>query len=80
MHRGWIMIDYKQIMENAKANRDKLELCEKHYFKAKPPYKLGQKITCQNCGGTMSLIEAFRYTQGFKAAGLDPNEVFEEFE
>lgn len=74
-------IDSKAILAEIKANRAKLDGCARHRFElGDPPYKFGQKFTCSNCGGTMDAVQAFRYCQGFKAAGGNPNEVIPGYE
>lgn len=71
--------DSRVLMQMAKDNNAKLDGCVKHHFDVKPPYKLGQKFTCFNCGGEMDALQAFRYCQGFEAAGGNPNEVIANF-
>lgn len=62
-------------------NRAKIDACLKHRFDiGDPPYRFGAKFTCTNCGGTMDAVQAFRYCQGFKAAGGNPNEVIPGYE
>ncbi|UAG58633.1 hypothetical protein Guyu_038 [Pseudomonas phage Guyu] len=78
--RDFVKEDGPRIFEEIKANRAKLEACPKHHFNiGDPPYKFGAKFTCTNCGGTMDAVQAFRYCQGYEAAGGDPNEVIEGF-
>lgn len=69
------------ILDAIKANRTKIDGCAKHLFPmGDPPYPFGMKLTCTNCGGTMDSIQAFRYTQGYKAAGGNPNDVIPGYE
>ena len=71
----------RALFEQVKANRPKLDACPKHRFDVgDPPYRFGAKFTCTNCGGEMDAVQAFRYCQGFKAAGGDPNEVIPGYE
>ena len=62
-------------------NRDKLDNCVKHSFGELPaPMNFGQKLRCTICSGTMDAVQAFRYCQGFKAAGGNPSEIINGFE
>ncbi len=65
-----------------KENIAKLDNCVKHKFTldAEPPYQFGMKLTCENCQGEMKAVDAFRYVQGYKAAGGNPNEVIPGYE
>ena len=57
-------------------NAAKIEGCPKHHFKTDPPpYKLGQRFTCSNCGGEMDGIGVLRYMQGYLAAGGNSDDV-----
>jgi hypothetical protein len=68
------------LFEQVKANRAKIDGCRKHRFDiGDPPYRFGQKFVCANCGGEMDAVQAFRYCQGYEAAGGDPNEVIPGF-
>jgi hypothetical protein len=74
-------LDTAAILAEIKANRAKLDGCAKHRFDiGNPPYRFGTKLTCQNCGGVLDAVHAFSYTQGFKAAGGNPNDVIPGFE
>lgn len=74
-------IDSAAILAEIKANRARLDGCARHRFDlGDPPYKFGMKVTCTNCGGTLDAIHAFSYTQGYKAAGGNPNDVIPNFE
>jgi len=74
-------IDSAAILAEIKANRARLDGCARHRFElGDPPYKFGMKLTCTNCGGVMDAVHAFSYTQGYKAAGKDPNEIIPGYE
>lgn len=75
------MIDSAKILAEIKANRERLDNCPKHAFDYPQDRALhfGEKLTCRNCGGVMDAVQAFRYCQGFEAAGGDPNEVIPGF-
>lgn len=70
-----------EVLAAIKRNRERLEACKKHSF-AYPedrPLQFGEKLTCTKCGGVMDAVQAFRYCEGFEAAGGDPNEVIKGF-
>ncbi len=74
-------INAVKLLAEIKANRDRLDNCPKHAFDypTDRPLQFGEKLTCRNCGGIMDAIGAFRYAQGFEAAGGNPNEVIPGF-
>lgn len=73
--------EHSQLFAFVKANRAKLDACARHRFEmGDPPYRFGMKLTCTNCGGTIDAVQAFVYTQGYKAAGGDPNDVIPGYE
>ncbi|GAB1355459.1 hypothetical protein MASR1M12_42030 [Erysipelotrichia bacterium] len=63
------MMDVKGIWKEVKENQKKLRSCKRHCFGVVGPCRLGQKITCQNCGGVMGLSEIGDYIRGYEAAG-----------
>ena len=74
-------IDTAALWAEAQSNRAKLDGCARHFFNiGDPPYRLGQKFECTNCGGVMDAVQAFRYVQGYKAAGGNPNDVIPSYE
>jgi len=74
-------IDTKALLAEVQANRAKIDSCARHRFEiGDPPYRFGAKFECTNCGGTMDAVQAFRYCQGYKAAGGDPNDVIPGYE
>lgn len=77
-----VNIDSKSILGKIKENHERINSCKKHAFDFPKdrPLGFGEKLVCLNCGGAMDAIEAFRYCQGFKAAGGNPNEIIENFE
>ena len=75
------MINGAELLAEVRANQAKLDACPRHYFDpGDPPYKFGSKFTCTKCGGIMDAVHAFRYVQGYKAAGANPNDVFKGYE
>lgn len=74
-------IDSAALWAEVKANRDKIDACPKHRFDiGPPPYAIGCKFVCVNCGGRMDAVQAFRYCQGYKAAGGNANDVIPGYE
>lgn len=70
----------KRMLDEIKRNRDRLDACPQHDFGELPnPPRFGQKLICTRCIGQMDAVQAFRYCQGFAAAGGDPNEVIRNF-
>lgn len=64
------------LFEQIKENRSKLDGCARHRFEiGEPPYAMGQKVACTNCGGSLGLVEIAAYTRGYAAAGGDPGDV-----
>lgn len=68
------------------ANMALLSACTRHTFEVvQADYVMldgapvgilpGTRLQCVHCNGRMPALEAFRYTQGYAAAGGDPNEV-----
>jgi len=62
-------MDVKAIWKEVQENQKKIRTCKRHYFGAVGPLKLGQKLTCQNCGGVMNLVDVGSYIRGYEAAG-----------
>lgn len=67
-----------EIWEEVKINSAKLKNCIRHRFEQQS-VKLGDKITCVNCGGVMSLSSAGEYVRGYKASGGDSDDVWPGF-
>lgn len=69
----------------AEANQQRLQTCARHHFTCEDAFYLrdeegapvgiapGTRLQCTACLGRMPALEAFRYAQGYKAAGGDPN-------
>lgn len=62
-------MDVKAIWAGVQENQKKIRSCKRHYFGVAGLLKLGQKLTCQNCGGVMGLTDAGNYVRGYQAAG-----------
>lgn len=68
--------EFREIFASVEANSRLLDSCAKHNFgDVALPFTVGQRFTCKACGGQMKAVDAFRYIQGFEAAGGNPNEV-----
>lgn len=74
------MIDVKSIWEEVKNNQKKIRGCKKHYFGNAGPLKLGQKLTCENCGGVMGLSEIGSYIRGYEAAGGAATDIISDWQ
>lgn len=57
------------LWEEVKANRRRIDACERHLFPGGTDIKLGQKHFCLNCGGALQLTDIGPYIQGYEAAG-----------
>lgn len=72
--------DHKLILEELRANQDRLDRCKLHHFPTWPalheiPTRLGLKVSCSNCGGVIDALHAAAYTRGYVAAGGDGNDI-----
>lgn len=63
------------IWEEVKENAAKLKACPRHRFPG-GDVKLGQRVTCLECGGWMNLTRAGEYVNGYEAAGGDADNVW----
>jgi hypothetical protein len=71
-----MQLDSAAIFAEVKADAERLAKCKRHLFNIDlPPYAFGQKSTCVGCGGSMKLVDALRYVQGYEAAGGNPNTI-----
>lgn len=79
--KGRVMaeVDFKGLWQRAQDNRGKIDACPCHVFPANTVVQFGGKVTCERCGGTMGLVEAFRYVQGYEAAGGLANDIWPNF-
>jgi len=68
--------DLRSNLAKIKENQDRLFACKRHNFGDCPtPYHFGQTFVCLNCQGSMKAVDAFRYIQGYEAAGRNPNDI-----
>jgi len=69
-----------EILAQVQANRERVTGCAKHQFpKRGNTYVLGQKLTCVNCGGVMSLPDAASYLRGYVAHGGDASDIIPDW-
>lgn len=68
-----------ELLQQIRENQNKLDNCKRHKFIIEPPFKLGQKFTCHNCGGTTDGPKMYAYIQGYEAAGGNANDICEEY-
>jgi anaerobic ribonucleoside-triphosphate reductase len=71
--------EVKKIWAGVKENQTKLRACPKHRFEG-GKVKIGQKVTCLNCGAETGLVSAGDYIAGYKAAGGNPNDIWPDYE
>ena len=69
----------RQQMRKIQENQRIIDACPKHDFGELGKPEFGMVLKCFNCKSEMKAIDAFRYCQGFAAAGGDPNEVIRNF-
>lgn len=74
------MIDVKAIWEEVKDNQKKIRGCRKHSFGTVGPLKIGQKLICHNCGGTMNLSDIGSYIRGYQAAGGSATDIIADWQ
>ena len=70
--------EIRGIWEQVKANSAKLRSCNRHRFEASQ-VKLGQKMICLNCGGTISLTDVGYYIRGYEANGGNADDIWPGF-
>ncbi len=66
------------LLEEIKANQQRLDECKRHHFPTWPSgisRHLGLKVDCCNCGGQLDARMAASYTRGYAAAGGNPNDI-----
>lgn len=68
--------DAKSLWEDVKANRRKIDECERHLVPGGTDIKLGQKHVCLNCRGALQLTDIGPYIQGYEAAGGQADDVW----
>jgi hypothetical protein len=69
----------KNIWKEVQANHAKLASCPRHRFEG-GSVKIGQKVTCLNCGGMTGLVHVGDYIDGYRAAGGDVNDIWPEYD
>jgi len=66
----------RSMLAKIKENQDRLFSCKRHEFGDVPmPFEMGMTFRCVRCQGDMKAIDAFRYIQGYEAAGRNPNDI-----
>ena len=64
-----MQINYDEIWEQVKENKNKLNSCNYHQFDdITPNLKMGKKYKCKNCGGELNSINVSYYNLGLKHA------------
>lgn len=67
------------LWEQVKANRARIEACERHLFPGGHDVKLGQKHICLACGGSMHLTDIGSYIAGYEAAGGAADDIWPNY-
>ena len=62
------------IWEEVKENHRLLRTCRRHRFQGE--FRLGQRMTCLECGGTLTTTDIHMYAKGYAAAGGKPEEIW----
>lgn len=73
-------MDVKAIWEEVKDNQKKIRGCKRHDFGNAGLVKIGQKLTCKNCGGAMGLAEIGNYIRGYQAAGGSGTDIIADWQ
>jgi len=72
--------DTPSLLAAVQENYRRLNSCAKHQFAARGNnYRIGMKLTCQNCGGTMSLTDAGHYLRGYVAHGGQAQDIIPDW-
>lgn len=70
-----ISADALALWEEVKENNRKLSECKRHEFEG-GPVRLGQKMICKRCGGSMQLVAIGEYISGYEAAGKSADDIW----
>ena len=73
-------MDIKRIWKKVQENQKKRRSCKRHCFGAAGPCQLGQRLTCQYCGGVMGLSEIGDYIRGYEAAGGAATDIISDWQ
>lgn len=65
----------KDIWAEVKANQARLRSHVRHRFPG-GPVVMGKRVTCVLCGGSLTSVDAYHYTDGYVAAGGDANDIW----
>lgn len=67
-----------RIWVEVKANNRKLDACVKHRFSG-GTVKIGEKVTCLECGGNMMLVSVRDYIAGYQACGGNADDIWPDY-
>lgn len=62
--------------EAVKKNNATLDACPRHQFDAALVVKMGDKVKCNQCGGTLPLTAISYYIRGYRAAGGNSDDIW----
>jgi len=71
--------DVLTIWDKVKENHRKLNACVKHRFPGGRIAKIGDKVTCLECGGQMGLVNICEYIAGYVAHGGSADDIWPGF-
>ena len=71
--------EVREMFAQVKENLSKLRGCARHEFEG-GAVRLGQKMTCKQCGGVMGLAAIGEYIAGYKAAGKPADDIWPGYE
>lgn len=66
---------WSDAIRQVRVNSQMLRSCPRHEFLVHSPTLL-QKVKCNKCGGTLSLVDASYYVRGYVAAGGNADDVW----
>jgi hypothetical protein len=66
----------KSILAEIRSNSEKLNACPRHHYDPPAELKLGMKLTCTVCGGTLGLTDIGQYIKGYMAHGGESSDIW----
>lgn len=69
--------EMRSIWEEVNENHRLLGTCSRHRFQGE--HRLGQRMTCLECGGTLTPSDILMYARGYAAAGGKLEDIWPAF-
>jgi hypothetical protein len=63
------------ILREVRANQARLDECRLHQFEPRK-VRVGERVTCKNCQGSMSLVHLGSYISGYEASGKSADDIW----